>query len=200
MPRPAFTAAAAVKRAISLVGDRSHGYELGTGDYRPDATSDLPWTTRERDGAIGSDCAGFAISWCYGIRRHRPGLNHHSSGDFDVQDDLNCNSAIGDADTDRDLFERVMTPAPGVLLVYPTIHLAGHPLPWVGHVCIVTGVARCTEWDPAAPRYDLLDVAQCCGGDGRKPAVIASDGSIWLGHDHTWPLPQHRTVMLRVTP
>jgi hypothetical protein len=199
--RPAFTAEQAVARALSLVG-KGGRYELGTGDYRPqpnhDGTiDDLPWTSN--GGPLGSDCVGFAINWCYGIRRHRPGFNHRSAGDFDVEDDINCNSAIGDADTDRDLFERVYTPAPGVLLTYPTIHLPGHP-PFCGHVGIVTSVARCAEWDATAPNYELLDVAQCCGPNGRAPAVIATDGAVWASHDRLWPKPQHRTVMLRVLP
>jgi hypothetical protein len=175
-------------------------YELGTGDYRPRVIDgrliDVPWT--ENGGPLGSDCAGFAISWCYKLRRHRPGFNVGAWSS--VSDDLNCNSAIEDADHEGDLFERVTTPAPGVLLVYPTIRLVGHPNPWIGHVAIVTSVVRCREWDNERPDYSLLDVAQCCGPNGRGPAVIASDGSIWNHHDHTWPKPEHRTVMLRVKP
>jgi hypothetical protein len=188
----------AVTRALSIV--RKGGqYELGTGDYRPKGTSDLPWTTAN-SGAVGSDCAGFALSWCYKIPRHRPGLNVGSWST--VSDDLNCNSAIEDADHEQDLFVRVTDAvAPGDLLVYPTITLPDYPgRQWIGHVSVVTGIARAASFDLAKPDYSLLDVAQCLGPNGRAPAVISSDGSIWNHHDSLWPLPQHRTVVLRVNP
>jgi hypothetical protein len=191
----------AVARALSLVG-RSGQYELGTGDYRPAASGtrdDLPWT--ETAGAArGSDCAGFALSWCYRIPRHRPGLN---VGPWSTcADDLDCNSAIEDADHAQDLFVRATGAVrPGDLLAYPTIRLPDYPgRHWIGHVAIVTGIVRAAAFDLARPDYSLLDVAQCCGPNGRAPAVIASDGAIWNHHDHLWPLPQHRTVVLRARP
>ncbi|HEX2689125.1 MAG TPA: hypothetical protein VHN14_21030 [Kofleriaceae bacterium] len=100
----------------------------------------------------------------------------------------------------HELFERVFTPAPGVLLVYPTIRLPGHPDPWIGHVGIVVGLSRCTSWDHARPSYALLDVVQCHGPNGRRPGIVAGDGSTWDHHDALWPRPEHRTVMLRVLP
>ena len=193
-PRPC-SSSEAVARALSIVG-KGGQYVLGTGDYRPTAQHDEPWTTR--DGMTGSDCAGFAISWAYKLVRHRPGFNRGAWAT--VADDLNCNSAIEDAQHNQELFEIVSTPAPGVLLAYPTFTLKGHdgqPLRFIGHVGIVTSVRRCTEWDHDHPRYDLLDVAQCCGPNGRRPAVIATDGSLWRHHDEAWPKPEHRTWMLR---
>ena len=194
-PRPAFTAAQAVARAIDRVRARDGQYELGTGDYRPRNGVDLPWT--ENGGPSGSDCAGFAECWCYGIERHRPGFN---TGPWSsCADDLNCNSAIEDAQHEKDLFTLVTdAPQPGDLIAYPTIYLQGKEFP--GHVCIVVSTARALAFDLSKPDWSLLDVAQCCGPDGRSPAVIASDGSIWNQHDHLWPLPQHRSWLLRIVP
>jgi hypothetical protein len=196
-PRPC-TASEAVARALSMVGSGGQ-YELGTGDYRAGAADDRPWTS-SHSGAVGADCAGFALSWCYKLPRHRPGLN---VGPWStVADDLNCNSAIEDADHQQDLFVRATGSIQvGDLIAYPTITLPDHPgQEWIGHVAIVVGVARAAAFDLARPDYSLLDVAQCCGPNGRAPAVIASDGSIWNQHDHQWPKPQHRTVILRARP
>jgi hypothetical protein len=185
-------------------------YWLGTGNYKPQMVGgqlvDTPWTqTTDKTGLIhtGSDCAGFAICWCYKLPRHRPGYDRN--GAFgDVEDDINCNSVLGDAigDVDHppahDLFT-VATgmPQPGDLLVYPTIRLAGHPLPFIGHVGIVVSTGRLTSWDVVHPRYDLLDVAQCCGGDGRSPAVLLTDGSAWAKHHRDWPKPEHTVYVVR---
>ncbi len=96
--------AEAIQRALSIVG---HGgqYWLGTGDWKPNAT-DVPWTTN--NGGTGSDCAGFAISWCYKLTRHRPGFNVGSWSS--CSDDLNCNSAIEDAEHAGELFEIAQWP------------------------------------------------------------------------------------------
>ena len=181
--RPLYTADQAVAHARLHVGRGV--YKLGTGDL-------------DSHGEEPRDCFGFACCEAYGIRRHRPGFNRGSWAT--VSDDLNCNSAIEDADHAGELFERVHTPALGILLVYPTIRLAGHPDPWIGHVAIVVGAARCREWDHAHPSYALLDVVQCRGPNGRRPGIVATDGSIWDHHDALWPRPEHRTVMLRVLP
>lgn len=85
-----------------------------------------------------------------------------------------------------------------MLLVYPTVHLAGHPQAFIGHVAIVVGTARAAAWDPEHPHDALLDVVQCAGPDGRRPGIIGTDGSTWDRRDHDWPKPEHRTVMLRV--
>jgi hypothetical protein len=200
-PRPC-SAAEAVARALSIVG-KGGQYELGTGDYRPQPTFpgapdvDLPWTTNDL-GARGSDCAGFAGCWCYKLPRHRPGYNR---GPWSTcSDDLNCNSKLEDARHGRDLFAVVTdAPQPGDILAYPTIYLPGHP-PFCGHECIVVGVSRAAAFDISKPDWSLLDVAQCCGPNGRAPAVVASDGSIWNQHDHLWPKPEHRSELIRALP
>lgn len=182
-PRPLHDADRAVAHALALVGRGV--YQLGSGDIS--SSGDDP-----------RDCFGFAVNELYGIPRHRPGFNVGSWAT--VSDDLNCNSAIEDADHAGELFERLSTPMPGALIAYPTIRLAGHPDPWIGHVGIVVGVSHCTAWDPARPRYDLLDVVQCHGPNGQRPGIVRTDGSIWTHHDTLWPKPEHRTAMLRVRP
>jgi len=191
MTRPC-SASEAVQRALSMVGVQMP-YVLGTGDYSPNGP-DVPWT--ERDGVLGSDCAGFAISWCYKLPRHRPGYNHGAWAS--VEDDLNCNSAIEDAEHARELFTLASAPQPGDLITYPTIRLAGHV--FIGHVCIVINTTRALSFQFDAPDYSLLDVVHCHGGNGRKPACTTSDGAIWNQHDHVWPKPQHRSRLLRAVP
>jgi hypothetical protein len=181
LPRPA-SAIAAVTVARSLVG--TGVYQLGTGDC---------------DTPIGgpSDCAGFAICRCYGLRRHRPCFNRGAWAS--VSDDLNSNSLIEDADHQRELAVRVTDrPQIGDLLAYPTIHIPGHELPWIGHIAIVVGVDRAAELDLTRPDWALLDVVQCCGPDGRRPGIIESTAAHWNGHDMTWPKPEHRSVLLRM--
>ncbi len=202
-PRPC-NATEAVLRAKTIVG-KGGQYVLGTGDFRPIAavygngtatgTVDLPWTEGD-GGMVGSDCCGFAITWCYKLRRHRPGFNKGSWAS--VTDDINCNSAIEDADHAGELFERIKRPELGALLVYPTFMLRGAR--FIGHVVIVTGVSRCLEWDEAAPNYGLLDVAECHGPNGHAPGVVASTGAGFTRHAALWPKPEHTTVMLRVKP
>ena len=182
-PRPRHSADEAVRHALAMVG---HGvYELGAGDI--DSNNDDP-----------RDCFGFAVCEAFGLRRHRPGFN---AGPWaTVSDDCNCNSAIEDADHARELFERVFTPAPGVLILYPTIRLPGHAQPWIGHVKIVVGVSRCTVWDHDRPDWSLLDTVECCGPNGRRPGIIAGTGAGMAEHDKLWPRAEHRTAMLRVLP
>lgn len=207
-PRPC-SAAEAVARALRMVNGGGQ-YVLGAGDYRPrtigGVLTDVPWTSGPGN-MIGSDCAGFALCWCYKLQRHRPGYNRGAGAAATVVDDINCNSALEDAVHDRDLFGLVDgddLPQPGDLLCYPTITLVGGDgasYTFIGHVCIVTSVDRLdTSWDPARPRYELLDVAQCKGPNGRAPGVVASDGSIWSHHDATWPKPERRTRILRAIP
>lgn len=186
----------AVIRAGSLVGNGGQ-YLLGSGDYLGETQP--PWTFR--DGEAGCDCAGFAICWAYKLKRHRPGFNVGAWAS--VEDDINVNSAMEDATHTRELFEFVTAePRPGDLLCYPTFVLrtASGPRKFIGHVGVVTSTKRVLEWDPLRPQYELLDVAQCRGPNGRKPAVVATDGSLWAHHDATWPKVQHRTQMIRARP
>jgi hypothetical protein len=181
LPRPA-SPIAAVTVARSLVG--TGVYQLGTGDC---------------DTPIGgpSDCAGFAICRCYGLRRHRPGFNRGPWAS--VSDDINVNSLIEDADHHRELAVRVTDrPQIGDLLAYPTIRLPGHDLPWIGHIAIVVSVDRAVHLDLARPDWEMLDVVQCRGPNGTRPGIIASTAAHWNGHDMIWPKLEHRSALLRM--
>ncbi len=203
----------AVIRARRVIG-KGGQYVLGTGDYKPTTLAgrliDLPWTARL--GLVGSDCAGFAICWCYKLRRHRPGfaggrVPEAFRDQSDVDDDINCNSLIEDALTTKEICELVTTgiPLAGDLLVYPTLRIKGadgelHT--FIGHVAIVLSNARVSpsQWNWSRPPYHLLDVAQCKGPNERTPAVIQTDGSIWEMHDAKWPKPAHRSCVIRMKP
>jgi len=155
-------------------------YMLGTGDYNTPI-----------DGQY--DCAGFAINRCWHIKRHRPEFNRGPWAT--IEDDINCNSAIEDAHHKQELFEPLTRPELGALLLYPTIYLKGHP-PFIGHVGIVTAVPA--EWDPTVSRWAELGIVQCHGPNGRKPGIVATDGSVWDHHDSLWPKPEHRSQLVIV--
>ncbi len=189
-PRPC-SGPEAAKRALSIAGLGGQ-YLLGTGDYRPHGVLDLPWT--ERDGERGTDCAGFAMCWAYKVVRHRPGFAKGG----DIEDDINTDSGLWDAAHARDLYEPIETPELGALLVTPTIRLPHFYK--MGHVRICVGTARVIEWDPAAPTWELLDLAEACGPNRRSPGVILSTGAGVARHNRMWPKPEHRTRILRAVP
>lgn len=171
-------------------------YYLGTGDYRPGAAADAPWTAAP-DGTLASDCAGFAISWCFKLPRHRPGYNRGAWAS--VSDDLNTNSALEDAKHAGDLFELVddgAALAPGDLLMYPTIRVTGDDgklHTFIGHVQLVI--------DPRGAvgggHFTTCVVAHCHGPNLRSPGVTISDGSVMDVHNQTWPKPEHRAYAVR---
>jgi hypothetical protein len=201
--------AESVSRAQSLLvhpTNATTGYRLGTGGYHPGAV-DLPWTTDEH-GVFGSDCAGLTC-WAYRLARHRPGYNRGNPcgvANYDVEDDLNSNSFLGDAARGgrHELFMmpsmgpgQVGDPLPGDVLAYPTFRLPGHRNPsemltFIGHVALVVRVDR---WDGSL--WGSLDIVQVCGPEGRRPAAIASTGAHFDAHNATWPKPEHRAWLLR---
>lgn len=191
----------AVCRARSIVG-KGGQYLLGTGDYHPTAAGtsgapavDLPWSPS--GSGSGSDCAGFAICWAWKLRRHRPGFNRGPWAT--VSDDINCNSALEDAQHHQELF--ILPPLgdikPGDLLLYPTFQLSdssGLVHQFIGHVGLVESVP--SGWTPAQT-YLPLSVIQCHGPNGFSPGVVRTDGSIWAHHDLVWPKEQHRVHVVR---
>lgn len=187
---PPCTAAEAVRRAQSIAYNGGE-YRLGTGDYSPMMGRDNPWTWRDRN--YGSDCAGFAICWAWKLHRHRPGFNIGPWAT--VSDDINCNSAIEDGLHKGELFLTMAPgtrPVPGDLITYPTIYLRGHE--FVGHVGLVEFVPADYK---AGEGWHRLQILQCHGPNGFKPGVVRTDGSIWDHHDAVWPLPAHRTQLVR---
>lgn len=187
------TPAEAVERALAMARLGAGEYGLGTGDYRPSGGTstrpavDLPWTGPRN----ASDCAGFAICWCWKLRRHRPGFNRGAWAT--VADDLNCNSAIEDARHKRELFAEVAydEAQPGDLITYPTIRIGLKV--FIGHVGLIT-------WAPEhMTGHDLykLQLVQCHGPNGFRPGAVTSDGSVFQHHDANWPKPQHRCAILR---
>lgn len=186
----------ALSRALLVAARRDGQYILGTGDYRPADHSDVPWTAR--DGAVGSDCAGFAICHAWKLVRHRPPFNRGPWSS--VEDDLNCNSLIEDADHDQVLALPADTGPilPGDLLVYPTIHLnSPHgPLTFVGHVGMIAAVPG--GFDTSKRAWSLLSVVQCHGPNGFSPGAVLTDGAIWQNHDANWGKPEHHTRVIRI--
>lgn len=206
LPRP-LPSSVALPRMISMIGV-DMPYELGTGGY-DSPLNDVPWTKNEKTGKTGADCAGVAMSWAYGIPRHRPGYNHGSWSS--VSDDLNTNSGIEDAEHDQDLWTVVDGDdvRPGDILCYPTIMLRtpdgsdylrnddGSIKKWIGHVQMVESVP--TGWKRAAGHWGLLHVIHCCGPNDRRPAVVRAIGIAMDHHDATWGgKPEHAVKVLRV--
>jgi hypothetical protein len=186
----------AVDRARRMVNNGGQ-YLLGTGDYRPFTPTkdirdivgrdlglvDLPWTLN--NGEQGSDCAGFAICWCWKVKRHRPGFNKGPWAS--VEDDINVNSIIEDAKHKGELvegwvgpFEVIQNPRAGDLICYPTFWLYGKQ--FIGHVAIIEIVPA--NYKPG--RFDLLTVIQCHGPNGFRPGVVRTDGSLFVHHDDVW--------------
>lgn len=190
------TASEAVSRALSVVGKTDGCYYLGSGDYRPRPMGvwpgiDLPWTAGPNNKQC-SDCAGFAICWCWKLRRHRPGFNKGPWAT--VEDDINVNSIMEDAVHWLELAYEI-SPAevmPGDLLCYPTFKVSGKR--FIGHVGIVTDIApKYTNG-----KYQYLLVAHCHGPNLRTPAVTLNTGMLWEKHDKLWPKIQHRTHVIRM--
>ncbi len=171
-PCTAEEALARAQRGVDLKGQ----YLLGTGDYTNDAA---PWTS---DGysRSGSDCAGFAICWAWKLVRHRPGFNHGPWST--VEDDINVNSAIEDAEHNQELFTIAVVPRPGDLLCYPTFRYAGKV--FIGHVALIERVPP--QW-LHIDGYHQLTVIQCHGPDGWEPGIARTDGSHWDTYEHNWP-------------
>lgn len=179
---PTLSRSEALARMLALVGRQDMAYQLGTGD---------------RDWTPEMDCFGAAVCYAYGITRHRPGFNRGPWAT--VSDDLNCNSAIEDAEHKQELFVIVdeSDVQPGDLIAYPTIRLRRiHAVkPFIGHIQMVTKVpAGWTRRDGFA----ALEVAHCHGPNGRRPAVTLGTGEACDRHDAQWAKPEHQTRILRV--
>ena len=187
------SAAEAVNRMLS-VEDAGGCYLLGGGDYSP-LHPGVPWTYH--DGRWGSDCAGAAICFAYRIKRHRPGFNDQPQAT--ISDDLNVDSICEDADPRRggrlELGELVTIPAPGVLLITPTIRLPEKNFHMMGHVRLIIDA---TKWRPEAPRWADVVYLECRGPQLHTPGVTRNSGASVDQHDAAWPRWQHRAAMVRI--
>ena len=190
-------AAEALQRALSIV-EQGGMYVYGTGDYKPKNGVDLPWTPKDKK--TGSDCAGFAICWAYKLKRNRPGFNKGSWAT--VADDINCNSAIEDAQHKKELFRLVgddEKPELGDLVVWPTFTPKGATKEHIGHVGMVMGIDR-VNWSPGWRAWDELDIVDCHGPTGRVPGILTGTGAKWAAHDKKFKSEpaKHQCVLLRV--
>lgn len=185
----------ALERMEALAKIKDAEYQLGTGNYNPNGF------------AKKYDCAGAAICEAYKLKRGRKGF---ASGRVplayrdqnDVDDDINTNSAIEDALTKQELFEMVLEAdavQPGDLVMWATITLYdkddGEKHVFIGHVLMFKTVPD--GWTPS-DGYFKCRMLQCCGGNGRKPAVIETDGSSVDRHNAVWPKQAHRAYIIRV--
>lgn len=179
--------AEALQRMEELARIPEAEYRLGTGDYHKDGY------------AKQYDCAGAAICEAYKLTRHREGF---ASGQplyveiSDVDDDINTNSALEDAFGKQELFEIVRgTPEPGDLVMWATTHVEGHDKPFIGHVLMFKSAPA--GWQPAFG-WHLAKMLQCCGGNGRKPAIIETDGHVIDKHNAQWTKLGQRAWVVRV--
>ena len=185
----------AVQRMLELEASRRGQYVWGTGHYDPKHPELLGMTTN--NGLEGWDCAGAAISYAYRLDRTRVPFNRQPHAT--VEDDINVDSILEDADPDRggqqELGEIVTIPAPGVLLLTPTIRLPEKHFVEPGHVRLILDATR---WRPEKPRWADVVYLECRGPNGRKPGVVRDTGESVDVHDRLWPKPQHRAAMVRI--
>lgn len=171
-----------------MVGDKTGMYWLGTGNYGVD-----PWTPNPEDKPA-SDCAGFAISWCWKLRRHRPGFN--KGGWATVEDDLNVNSIMEDAVHRTELAVPLAVyelPKPGDLLCYPSFIVRGVGQK-IGHVAIIEHVPDTYVHE----NWRQLHIIHCHGPARHTPAVERASGYLFEQHDNTWPTEARRTKVIRM--
>lgn len=107
------TRAQAVARAIAMSHVKPTRYVLGAGGRSP--AGDTPFTVK--DGVTGSDCVGFT-NWCVGLDRYQEHVKAGCIGEYGGW--INCDSAMGDAETAKVFFEYTDTPTEGDLVVYPS--------------------------------------------------------------------------------
>lgn len=175
----------AVQRMLELEASGRGQYAWGSGDYLPE-NSALVGMTMNKGGLVGWDCAGAAVCHAFRLKRHRPGFNRqmHAS----IEDDINVDSIIEDADPARggrgELGELVKVPTPGILLMTPTIKIPERGYDDPGHVRMIIDASK---WDPARPRFVDLVYLECRGPNGRAPGVVRNTGESVDVHNAKWP-------------
>ena len=186
----------AVQRMLELEASRKGCYAWGTGDYDPAHPELLGMTTAH--GLTGWDCAGAAVCQAYRLFRHQPGFNRTAYAT--VEDDINVDSILEDADVElrggrQDLGELVTVPAPGILLMTPTIRIPEKAFVEPGHVRLIIDASK---WNPAAPRWADVVYLECRGPNKRTPGVVRDSGGSVDTHDRLWPKAMHRAAMVRI--
>lgn len=186
--------AEAVARMLAVEAARGGQYLWGSGNYDP-RMPNMPWT--EKNGQLGGDCAGVAICFAFRLCRGRPGFNRQMHAT--IEDDLNVDSICEDADPMRgggcELGELVTIPAPGILLITPTIRLPEKAFVEPGHVRLIIDATR---WQPSNPRWADVVYLECRGPNERRPGVVRNTGESVDVYDSLWPKPMHRAVMVRI--
>jgi hypothetical protein len=189
--------AEAVQRMLELEASGKGCYSWGAGHYDPAHPEQLGMTTA--NGLLGWDCAGAAISYAFRLTRHRVPFNRQSHAT--IEDDINVDSIIEDADPARggrgELGELVTTPAPGILLLTPTIKIPEKNFIEPGHVRLIIDASR---WNPSAPRWADVVYLECRGPNGRKPGVVRNTGESVDEHDRLWPTDFRRSDGVLVRP
>lgn len=191
------TALEAVDRAMRMF--QQCEYQLGAGDYdrRTDATPQRAF-----------DCCGFAISYAWKIRRHRPGYNRHTRASellphgATVVDDVNVDSFYEDAAYGvQELGVALLqheAPRPGDLAITRSIRkgdvLHAPAFSEMGHVRMFTKGP--VAWDPNHPSYASCTLVQIHGPNGTVGPVVSS--GLELDHwNANWPTPRFCVVVVR---
>lgn len=182
-------------------------YQLGAGGWdpkHPDTCFHPHWDTKNHPGVIGCDCSAYALKYGLKLDGHRPGFGRGPGSH--VEDYINSDSALYDAIHNHDIFELVEGPPDPVnhvdFLILPSYfdkHTGERKI--IGHVMAVAE-NHALEWQDhdVLPRpWELVNILQCRGPNGKRPGVIASDASLCTHHDSLWPnTPAMWTQVIRV--
>jgi hypothetical protein len=170
----------AVARARRIAAKPST-YVLGAGGRDPQAST--PFT--KRNGVLGSDCVGFT-SWCLGHDRFQPET-------FDLYDGwINTDSLMADARGARQWYREVDVPAPGDVVVFPSLHAGGKRIR-IGHIALVVevpGDMPVGVWTREDRRAWLsrVKVIDCAGAAARRPYAVkeTTAAASWDKPDAMW--------------
>ncbi len=145
-------------------------YKLGAGGRNPHTPT--PFT--QKDGVEGADCIGFVL-WCLGLNRYQPQVEDGTIGDYGGW--INTDSAMGDANSAQVFFEFTDKPAPGDLVVFPSIPDGRGGRKRIGHVGLITATGDTSGWTsnlwkrPASERKRFLrqlEVVDCAAALTRR--------------------------------
>lgn len=193
------TSAEYIARLMTQVGRGE--YQLGAGGWDPDHP-DTCFHPHWETGKVGCDCSRFAICFGLKLRGHRPGFGKGPGAH--VVDDINSDSALYDAIHNHEIFTLVDgPPEQGDLLIIPSrFDAKTGERAHIGHVMPVRK-NRALEWDhKLLPRpWNLVDVVQCRGPNGKRPGVVTTDAAVCAAHDANWlKVPAMWTQVIRVRP